>query len=498
MAGARECRPQGVDRTKMAAHGKIGRNEPCPCGSGKKYKRCHIGQELPPRPLLSLHERNRVILSAAADIFGFAKGRSWADFKKNLSGKEVRKLYEVQAALWPPDTDWSAMTSWPDDNKLRALYLGDVKPELILRNLLRFSLYSDELLIVDPLINPWIIKPEFNPIDNPDQYKSDTLKLVYVLLQIAPWIEAGIVKLVPDPGDFNLAFKRETWRLAEQRLGDQKFDEQDFEMAVADGRKDLERMLLALSPDQLLAQLRRAGQKLTPEQEKEVLAYSRRMLRDDPLALEQPPGESFKGGQMIAMRSGANHETAMMMCAATGAFPHTNMRTRWQEILSAHDELSETARMWSPFAKAFQSLEFRFLNNVDARFAQSIREDGRLEHFRSLLRKIGKGAEEIKDLGALDRYARDCKDELIGQYRQAEAEWTKIEEDLVKWGAGGIGAALLAGHFLPDISALSAGALGMVGQLGLRFFKRGQFRKANPMSVFIDLSRKETAGTTMF
>ncbi|MCK5667485.1 MAG: SEC-C domain-containing protein [Gammaproteobacteria bacterium] len=20
---------------------KIGRNEPCPCGSGKKYKRCH-------------------------------------------------------------------------------------------------------------------------------------------------------------------------------------------------------------------------------------------------------------------------------------------------------------------------------------------------------------------------------------------------------------------------------------------------------------------------
>ncbi|MFC1935150.1 SEC-C metal-binding domain-containing protein [Chloroflexota bacterium] len=22
-------------------HGKIGRNEKCPCGSGKKYKKCH-------------------------------------------------------------------------------------------------------------------------------------------------------------------------------------------------------------------------------------------------------------------------------------------------------------------------------------------------------------------------------------------------------------------------------------------------------------------------
>ena len=25
---------------------KIGRNEPCPCGSGKKYKNCHLGQAL--------------------------------------------------------------------------------------------------------------------------------------------------------------------------------------------------------------------------------------------------------------------------------------------------------------------------------------------------------------------------------------------------------------------------------------------------------------------
>ena len=24
---------------------KVGRNEPCPCGSGKKYKHCHLGEE---------------------------------------------------------------------------------------------------------------------------------------------------------------------------------------------------------------------------------------------------------------------------------------------------------------------------------------------------------------------------------------------------------------------------------------------------------------------
>ena len=43
---------------------KVGRNEPCPCGSGKKYKKCHLdfderleelaetGEEVPPRDLL--------------------------------------------------------------------------------------------------------------------------------------------------------------------------------------------------------------------------------------------------------------------------------------------------------------------------------------------------------------------------------------------------------------------------------------------------------------
>jgi preprotein translocase subunit SecA len=33
---------QEAARPARAAHGtKIGRNDPCPCGSGKKYKKCH-------------------------------------------------------------------------------------------------------------------------------------------------------------------------------------------------------------------------------------------------------------------------------------------------------------------------------------------------------------------------------------------------------------------------------------------------------------------------
>lgn len=34
-------RLQAVARSQTSSTGKVGRNEPCPCGSGKKYKKCH-------------------------------------------------------------------------------------------------------------------------------------------------------------------------------------------------------------------------------------------------------------------------------------------------------------------------------------------------------------------------------------------------------------------------------------------------------------------------
>jgi len=33
--------PVQKQHTVKRDHAKVGRNEPCPCGSGKKYKQCH-------------------------------------------------------------------------------------------------------------------------------------------------------------------------------------------------------------------------------------------------------------------------------------------------------------------------------------------------------------------------------------------------------------------------------------------------------------------------
>jgi preprotein translocase subunit SecA len=41
-SGGRSPEPEAVERPKpVTVPEKIGRNDPCPCGSGKKYKKCH-------------------------------------------------------------------------------------------------------------------------------------------------------------------------------------------------------------------------------------------------------------------------------------------------------------------------------------------------------------------------------------------------------------------------------------------------------------------------
>jgi hypothetical protein len=308
------------------------------------------------------------------------------------------------------------------------------------------------------------------------------------------------VLLVPDPGDLKVAFKWETARLATARLGDWKPDERDLADVREHGHEELKRVLFALPEDKLFRQLERAGIALDERQKGEFLAYARRELRKDPIALEQPIADTYRDGQMVPVRAGTNLETALLICSIIGAFPYTNLHSVWKHIIDAHDELSETARIWSPLTKAFQSLDFRFLDDVDPKFAQAVRDDGRLQSFRSLLRKIGNGAADIAEMSSLDSFVRDCNDELADEYQKAQGEWSKIDESFLKWASGSIATAtaLAMGHMVPDVAALSGATVSTIAQLGLRYFGQRQFRKLNPMSVMIDLSRKETPGTIIY
>ena len=186
---------------------------------------------------------------------------------------------------------------------------------------------------------------------------------------------------------------------------------------------------------------------------------------------------------------GANLEMATYICQATGAFPYTNVKFRWREILGAKEDPDATAKIWSPLTHAFQQLRFKFLDNVDSKFACSIKQEGRLEGFRSYMRKLWDAVGGEPDPSKSEALARDLGDELTGAFNAAQSEWDAIDRELVKWATGKAAVAMAAGVFSP---AFAMGGLALAGlsEIIQAEMRRREFRKRVPMSVFIDLDRR--------
>lgn len=478
---------------------KIGRNDLCPCGSTKKYKKCcgksarneelgiHGALEAEP----TLYERNLILVHAVLDIFG---GSELKELKRKISGDQIRRLYEVIAELWPPRTNLARLLPSPDDNRLRALYLGEVDPYLIARHVFRFGLYADEIMIVDPFHSPYWRIGEHNPLENPEPFKADTLKLVCFLLVLAPWIAAGLVTLVPNPGLFDPGLRMEFVKMAEERIGEDSIEPEMLEEMEQLERENFQRTFYTLPEEYKVSQIRESYPEISDEEVTEILEYMRNLQRHDPLALEQPIVET--GGQIEGFRTGANLETALYLCHLTGAFPYTSLKVKWKELLSVGKDLPNVAQPWTPLTYAFQKLEFKFLNNVDSKFALEMRMDGRLESFRSFLRKIWIANGGDLDSSKIEGLARDFKDELTDEYRKAQADWDRIDRDLIQWigkvvlGATGVSmaSAIVGGGFNLALPVLGVSAAAGVFRLLESSRERKEFRKKVQMSVFVDLA----------
>jgi len=83
---------------------RVGRNDPCPCGSGLKYKRCCLGKSTEPPGAYSSGERQ----AALDGLFRFAaSGRFeqeledadlvfWGDLADELSAEELREAMALE------------------------------------------------------------------------------------------------------------------------------------------------------------------------------------------------------------------------------------------------------------------------------------------------------------------------------------------------------------------------------------------------------------------
>lgn len=476
---------------------KVGRNNPCPCGSGKKYKKCCLNKDQESHQSyqsnnsniesLTIKDRNIILFNAIDDIFGFNKGKTWEDLKKEISREQIQEFYKVIASLWPPETNLISLLPKPD-SKLRALYIGHYRPELILPNIIRYSLYTDEIITIMPFKIPWCLSRGYNPLEVPEKYKEDTLKTLTFIALIIPWVYSDIVNLIPDPGDFDYKLRHKTWDLARERNNELQLTSRDIEEFKPYFFEDFKRAFFRLPKNVLTAKLYEWKPKIAQREIEDILRYIDEQKKKDPLFLNQPIRE--KENQMRITSTGVNLEMGLYISQITGAYLYTDLSRRWEQILSTANRLPSGGDVWSPLTHAFQKLEFSFLNNVDPELACSLRKDGRLESFRVFLRKVWKHIEGSSDLSKVNKLALDFSDELKDEYNRAEAEWQEIDRKLLKWASGtGFIPKILTGGMSWAIPAAGFCIAAIVRLLSAKM-ERTRFKKSVPMSVFLDLQRR--------
>ncbi len=437
--------------------------------------------------------RNIFFLEMLWETCGFKKGKTWDQFKKGFSKEQIIEIFETIKFLWPPDTELSTIYPKPD-GKLRGLYMGIQNPKTILKNILRYSLYTDEILLVDPFMNPWRVKEEYNPLVNPEMHKENLLRLIYLMIQIDPFIRSGVVRMIPSPVDFEPNLRETMANLAQKRMDAMsKLEPKDIDGDLKNEFQEMVGRIIASVPEEMTLDQLRVFFPDAPDDEKtrKFIQVLRQHHKSDPLLIEEKPTNQF-----LHIHGGGNLETCFYISQLTGSYLFTSSNMSWNQILMSKQTAGTESEVWSPLTKSFQDLEFKFLDNVDPKFASEIRSAGRLQSLRNFLRKVWREIENDSEKTVKEKVINEFKENLTEEFKVAEEEWKQIDMELLKSFQGGMFATLLG-------TPIVSGAIGWeipVGGFALKSVMdlintsgdRAKFRKTVPLSVFIDLKNKKS------
>lgn len=396
---------------------------------------------------VGLKERSTLLREKCAEIVGLANGKTWSEVKKEISPEHVKAIYNWYADLWRPDTDLRKIIA-PSPNIFRGLYLGEIDPDIIVKNVLGSLLYFDQICIVDPFINPWAIKEEMNPVKHPQQYEGDLLKLVYILILLSPWIETEQLVFVPDPADFNTKFKWDLLKVADKKRDREFTPEENLEMEQMQerGKEILFRYIRRLPEEAQRHMLKQSSPKLSPEDAEAFIKFSLRERARDPIAVDRAFTEKDKTGYLNMVRSGAGFEMSLIICRLLGAVPLTPLVIRMNDYIRAK---RGPADRWKLFCELFNRSKLRFLYHVDPSLVLRLKESGYLSRFRKYFTNL---AAKLNS-GTLisDGEIAELTTELERTLHDTNAEWDEIENMIRRSGENPMIFGFIQGHLVLDI-----------------------------------------------
>jgi hypothetical protein len=445
---------------------------------------------------LTVHGKNLAFIEKIADAFCLDsdhRPKPRPEFKKAFTARAVRDIHEEIIRLWPKTMDITK-TLASTAAEVSGLYIGDYALDLLVQSIVRNSLYAGKLLIADPFVYPYSVREEYNPILNPDQYRTQTLRNVNLWLTLEPWIKADLVEIIRTPAEFDHKLQ---WNSMQEQ--EKKFSESpELQAALRITADELNgrhiekwkyRDLVLSLPDHALidwlAEWTDPANGITKE---DLLAYVREQRDNDPDFLEVA-ADNEKDAQLTMVTTGPMYSVARLTASLTRSYLVTDLTSKWKEIELDRAGRSAETGVWSPFAKAFQETEFKYLNDVSIDDAFRLRQEDRLGTLRTFLRGVW---QQACDPNSFDKVNGGLlADELAAEVAKAKAEWDKIDQDLLTTGVGGTGAGLLAagpligsGHglFLAAAALLGGGA-----SLAVAARRRRRFPDQFPAAFFLRL-----------
>ncbi|CAM4371625.1 DUF4238 domain-containing protein [Pseudoalteromonas ostreae] len=350
--------PQSDFLIKDIDEENIGRNEVCGCGSGRKYKKCCYKVPVDLRTtwnVFSIRERNLAFCQCIRHELGLNQGKTWLDVRKELSNEQIKRVYEFYSCLWPRETDVYALLPKPDD-KFRGLYTGILDVRTIGINALPIASMFDEFLIETPIINPNNVNPEFSSIKFPNKYKYQALKDFLFMLQVEPFIRAGLINLIPDPCNFDLPLRRAMLEVANSRAQKRGvLDEQDKPLMF---RLSVEDVLNSTSLVPTKARIRLLMSQFGLDQATATTTINEleALAEASPLVMLQQ-FETKSCGQFIQFHMSPNYEMSLFLAQVTGSVIITDSSSRWHELAGAqHREQGNVVYPWHEVFKRFEAI----------------------------------------------------------------------------------------------------------------------------------------------
>lgn len=319
--------------------GPLKAKDQCGCGSSRRFRDCCELKPASLRPTWSeksIRERNLMLFTGIINVLEMDGTQDWVTIRRALTDDKIATIYRLYEGLWPLETNLLSLLPKPDGT-LRAVYTGLIHPNHIANFALGAAPYFGEIIVENPFIHSGIVNDEFNPVKHPEKYRDEFLKAVVFFMNVMPFVDIGLINLIPDPCDFDLHLRQQMMAMARLRSATAELnpdDEPDVrDLLMADLRRSLEGIMPRSALERDLAQfMPGAGH----DEVEHALRYIEDSRKIDPLASLTGGNESSgTAGQFHMARMGPNFEMALYIAQATGAHIVTDSTHRWKELQRA-------------------------------------------------------------------------------------------------------------------------------------------------------------------